>query len=106
MLKLSINRSPFGEHSYFAEKTIAGSLLVSRVGRPSDFRYLEIRFVTNPDGQRSSLFSSAIVPEQFEEVARMMMEADPQAAVRAFGAVLQTAEVKRLDGNASESVAA
>ncbi len=104
MLKLSITQSPLKEHSYFAEKTLAGSLQVVRV--PGDFRFLALSFVTNPDGERSSQFSTGIDPKQFEELARMMMDADPQAAVRAFGTALQTAEVQRRESNTTQVVAA
>jgi hypothetical protein len=105
MLKLSINQSPVSDHSYFAEKTLSGSLFVD--GISDDLRYLALRFATNPDGRRSSLFSTAILPKHFEEVARMMLEADPQAAIRAFGTVLQTAEVQRREREGStEGVAA
>ena len=73
---------------------------------PNDFRYLELRFATNLNGQRSSLFSTGISPQHFEEVARMMMEADPQAAIRAFGAAMQTAEIQRREVNTTASIAA
>jgi len=104
MLKLSINQSPLSDHSYFAEKTLAGSLHV--VSMPNDFRFLELRFATNPDGRRSTLFSTGISAKHFEEVARMMIEADPEAAIRAFGTAMQAAQIQRREPNSSESAAA
>lgn len=103
MLKLSIKQSPLSDHSYFAERELVGALQSVQTGT---FRFLELRFATNPNGQRSSLFSSGIGPADFEELARMMMQADPQAAVRAFGAALQTAEVQRREERVDGSEAA
>jgi hypothetical protein len=91
MPRLPINRSPSSEHCLLAEKTLTGSLHV--VKTPTDFRFIELSFETNPHGQRSSQFSAAISPSQFEDVARMMMEADAQAAIRAFGVVMQSAAI-------------
>src|SRR5262249_53969675 len=53
-----------------------------------------ISFVTNPDGQRSSTFEAYIEADKFEELAQMMVDADPQKAIRAFGAVLQGVNVE------------
>jgi hypothetical protein len=47
-----------------------------------------------------------LAPEQFEELARLMVEADPQAAIRAFGAAMQDVEIQKREAVSSEAVAA
>jgi hypothetical protein len=43
--------------------------------------------------QRSERFMIAIESEAFTEIARAMMKADPQEAIRAFGKALQDVEI-------------
>jgi hypothetical protein len=92
MLKLRVRRQPLSDHSYKAEASFDASLSVEHAGFcDNDQRWLELRFATNA----VSLFDSAIYPNDFAELARMMVEVDPEAAIHAFGAALQTAEVER-----------
>lgn len=93
-MKLSVRRQPLSDHSYFAEKTYEATVFVDRLMDDSQ-RWLSLNFATNPDGERVSVFDIAISPMHFVELARMMVEADPGAAINAFGAALQTAEVER-----------
>ena len=102
-MKLEFTRSPYEEHSYFAEKSYDGHM---RLWRSRDFSHLEIGFSTNPNGQRRSTFSAPIGPKRFEELARLMVEADPQAAIRAFGAAMKDAEIQKGEADKSRVVAA
>jgi hypothetical protein len=92
MLKLTVRRQPLSEHSYFAEKTFEATLRVEHV---NDHRWIDLSFATNTDGQKISLFDLAISPKHFADVARMMAEAEPAAAIQAFGAAMQSADVER-----------
>jgi hypothetical protein len=86
MLKLSVRRQPLSDHSYFAERSFEATLSVRRLGDPPDDQtWLELGFVTNPNGKKVSLFQCGINPWHFAKVARMMVEADPTAAIHAFG---------------------
>ncbi len=57
-------------------------------------RCVLIKFTTNPDGQRGNAFRVTIGREEFRELAAVMMSADPTAAIRAFGAAMQEAEIQ------------
>ena len=92
MLKLPVRRQPLSEHSDPAEKSYEATLIVDHI---EDQQWLNLSFATNPDGQNVSLFNLAVHPRHFAEVTRMMVEADPAAAIHAFGAAMQTAEVER-----------
>lgn len=94
---LSVRRQPSCDHSYFAVKSFDATLLVGRLGVSNDDqRWLELGFSTKADGKKNvSLFNTAIYPRHFVELARMMVEADTEAAIHAFGAAMQTAEVER-----------
>jgi hypothetical protein len=72
-MQLRFKRSRYEDHSYFAEKSYDGHIRICCVS-------------TNPDGVRRSTFGAGIGPNQFEELARLMVEVDPRAAIRAFGA--------------------
>ncbi len=100
-MQLKFTREPYRDHSYSAEVSFDGQL---RVWREPSYGYLEIGFST--DGQRRNTFSAPIDPKQFEELARLMVEADPQAAIRAFGAAMQDVEIQKRETDASEVVAA
>jgi hypothetical protein len=54
-------------------------------GRQSN--YLALRFNTGGK-ERGSLFHTSIAPSSFTELAKLMMQADPSAAITAFGAVM------------------
>jgi hypothetical protein len=48
-----------------------------------------IKFDTNPDGQKGSIFRITIGPYEFNDLAQYMMSADLMAAIKAFGLALQ-----------------
>jgi len=105
MLKLDVRRGPLSDHSYFAEREIPATLSVVK-GSDDDERWLRLRFVTNPDGKARSEFRSAIYPMHFVDVAQMMMEANPEAAIRAFGRAMENAQVqRRTDQSGSDEAA-
>jgi hypothetical protein len=52
-------------------------------------RVVIIGFRTNPKGEKPSDFDVSILSENFGMLARTMMHADPEAAIKAFGAALQ-----------------
>jgi hypothetical protein len=104
MLKLSVRREPLSDHSYFAEKSYEASLTVVRMD--DDNGCLGLRFATNPNGRKVNLFGMSIPARHFAELARMMVEADPAAAIHAFGAAMQTADVERRRPAASNEEAA
>src|SRR5437762_8362370 len=93
-MQLDFTRTPESSDSYFAEKTFRGGLQAVRWD--GDYWGIQINFSTNPTGRNHSNFRAVINPKQFEELARIMMEADPRAAIRAFGAAMQGAEVARI----------
>jgi hypothetical protein len=98
-MDLDFVRSPYsGQGPRSAKKFFEGGLNAARWH--SDFCCIEVGFSEGPNG--SSLHTT-IVPDQFEHVARIMMTADPQAAIRAFGAAMQEAEITRAQ---DESVSA
>jgi hypothetical protein len=103
MLKFNIRRSPLSDHSYFAEKTFEASLFVGHMKEDSP-RWLELRFAAGTD-ERTSIFEGAIGARDFSSVATMMMEADPEAAIRAFGKAMEFARVQRRDEIASDEAA-
>jgi len=54
-------------------------------------RNVLIKFTTNPDGQKGSVYRVTIGQDEFKELASIMMSADPTAAIRAFGTAMQEA---------------
>ena len=52
---------------------------------------------SNPLHQKSERFLIAIEPAAFTEVAHAMVKADPQAAIRAFGAAMQTVDITEIE---------
>jgi hypothetical protein len=48
---------------------------------------------------RTSEFYAHISPREFSALARMMMEADPPAAIIAFGEALQTVQIQRREAD-------
>src|SRR3954467_798610 len=64
---------------------------------PKDRRgdgFIEFGFETNPKGKPSSSFCGSFCGEQFEELALLMVRADPQAAIRAFGTAMMEIKVE------------
>jgi hypothetical protein len=58
-------------------------------GRPG---WIRISFATNPDGGRHQNYEVRVRPDDFEIVAKEMLRADPEKAIRAFGAAMQDFE--------------
>ena len=87
-MPISIHRRPDSGGSHFKEKTFEGRLVAVTKTRPGR-EYIELRFSTNPEGANKSHFSSGIGPEQFSELAQLMMAVDPASAIKAFGAAMQ-----------------
>ena len=56
--------------------------------------WIRISFATNPDGRIQQRYQVVISPKDFEDVAREMLRADPEKAIRAFGAAMQDFEVR------------
>ena len=79
------------DSSWVTKKEYKGYLRVERItlDYPDHYGYLVILFGTNPDGQRGNTYDVRVFPREFAEVARAMMEADPTAAIKAFGAAMQ-----------------
>jgi hypothetical protein len=71
----------------------------ARVARNRDprGRWLVIGFDTNPGGGKRQSYSVVAMPDDFEELAIAMLKADPEAAIRAFGAALQGFELSSAD---------
>jgi hypothetical protein len=65
---------------------------VMEEGRPG---WIRISFATNPGGLRQQCYQLAIVPNDFEMVAHEMLRADPEKAIKAFGAAMQDFEVSK-----------
>jgi hypothetical protein len=57
-------------------------------------------------GRGGSDFTGHILPEQFRDLARIMVQVDPQAAIRAFGAAMQHISVQERPDARSESQSA
>jgi hypothetical protein len=54
----------------------------------------------------SSRFHTAIHPRHFAEVAQMMVEADPEAAIRAFGKAMENVHIEKRKDQAGSHEAA
>jgi hypothetical protein len=87
-IPLTFNRNPL---NYSAEKSMDGQIFT----RPGD-GYIGIQFSTNAE-LKPSHFSAGVGPGKFEALARLMVEVDPQAAIRAFGAAMNDITVQKLD---------
>ena len=92
-LELEVTRSPNGEHHYSSEETFNALLRVQKIA--DQFECLRFSFVTNPGGQKQTNFDSYINPRNFTQLAAMMVEADPEFAVKAFGQALQLVSVAK-----------
>lgn len=63
-----------------------------KAGLCADTGWIRISFATNPGGLRQQCYQVAILPSDFEAVAREMLRADPEKAIKAFGAAMQNFE--------------
>jgi hypothetical protein len=98
-MRVSFRREPKSEHSYFAEKNFDGYVASAKI--TENHKCLKIGFATNPGGQ-GSLFSAYIMSTDFGDLAKEMLRADPESAIRAFGAALQEYGVeKSVDADAA-----
>lgn len=61
-------------------------------GRPG---WVRISFATNPDGLRQQRYQLSVRPNDFEAFAREMLKADPERAIKAFGAAMQDFEISK-----------
>jgi hypothetical protein len=84
---LSVRRSGYQNDSYWTRKQYKAGIGADffEEGKPG---YVRIAFATNPEGLRKQSYSVAILPDNFETVAREMVKADPEKAIRAFGAAM------------------
>ncbi|MGY0574308.1 hypothetical protein ACTGJ9_027220 [Bradyrhizobium sp. RDM12] len=104
MLKMSVLRRPLSDHPYSSRKSFEGALSVDHNGPPNDEqRWLRFGFCDEPNGH---LYAAAIYLRDFEKLARLMVEADPVAAIHAFGAALQAAPIERQQAMLGDDVAA
>jgi hypothetical protein len=98
-MRVQFRREPKSDHNYFVERTF--DAYIGPVRFPDDSRALRIAFATNPGGQ-GSLFNGYIMSRDFGDLAKEMLEADPESAIRAFGAALQEFGVeKSIDADAA-----
>ncbi len=97
VMPLKFTREPYRDHSNSAEVSFDGRMYAMSVDG-----YVGIQFSTKPDGLRRSHFRAAIGAAKFEELARLMVEADPQAV----GAAMKDVEIQKRETDASEVVAA
>ncbi|MEA2891453.1 MAG: hypothetical protein QOI05_2246 [Bradyrhizobium sp.] len=88
---LTVRRSGYRDDSYWTRKEYKAGIGADFLeeGKPGRVR---IAFATNPEGLRKQSYSVTIRPDDFETVAREMMKADPEKAIRAFGAAMQDFE--------------
>lgn len=105
-LKLSVKREPVREHSFSAVRIFEATLSTDHNGPPYDNQWLRLSFVMELTGLKASRFDTAIYPRHFAQVAQMMVDADPVAAIRAFGAAMQTAGIERDQTPVDDDVAA
>jgi hypothetical protein len=102
-MEIEFVRSPESSTEHRDERRFKGRLYV--MSWTQEQWGLEIAFSTNPmgddpKGHDHSRFRAAIGPRQFEKLARIMREADPQAAIRAFGAAMRDVEIARAPSEA------
>ncbi|HZT27143.1 MAG TPA: hypothetical protein VFA57_15700 [Pseudolabrys sp.] len=97
-MKLTITRTGAKTSSAFAPyQELAGSLSAQRSEWADPHSgFLHLRFETNPDGFRRSEFTANVSHSRFEEIAKLMVEANPVAAIKAFASALQTANVQEI----------
>jgi len=89
---LKAYRHPYQSHDDLLDREeYDAHLVVLRYVR--DYRLMEIKFATNPNGLNRSRFTVPIPSSEFGELAKKMIEADPQAAIKAFGAAIHDAKI-------------
>lgn len=89
-MRVSFSRSPKSENSPYAVADFDGHLCPVKLSK--EIRGLQIDFEDNPGG-KGSYFNAYILSGDFGQLAREMLKADPQAAVRAFGTALQEVDI-------------
>lgn len=80
--------------TYRTRKHYKAGLKADQIGEGPG--WITINFATNPGGQRQQCYQLAIMPNDFETVAREMLKADPEKAIRAFGAAMKDFEASKL----------
>jgi hypothetical protein len=92
MMEIEIYRSPGqGAGPYDSPVTFKGYL--DHVSYPKNRHGVRLTFQTGFECNHSD-FEAIIWSECFASLAELMMQIDPDAAIRAFGAALQTAIIK------------
>ena len=88
-MAIRATRSPFQSSNWRAEKSYDVGLIVDTpLGTPPG--YIALGFVDRPRGNR---YSVSIGPKNFKDLARAMMKADAQEAIKAFGAAMQEVDI-------------
>src|SRR5438128_2609606 len=103
MLKFNIHRRPRSDHN--SQTDFQVSLFVGHLDMADPQKWLQIRFATGGE-RNTSIFEGAIYPRDFASVAAMMVNADPEAAIRAFGKAMETAKIQRRDDQSASDEAA
>jgi hypothetical protein len=106
-MRVSITREPTKAASNFApryEYQMGFRSMAPYQNWPS---YIQFGFSTERPGvSNTSNFTGYIMPNQFAELAQLMFDTDSQAAIRAFGQVMQGANIAHAVPKNSESIAA
>jgi hypothetical protein len=86
---LTVRRSGYQSDSFWGGKEYKAGIVAdfNDNGHPG---WLRIAFATNPEGIRKQAYEVTIRSSDFETVAREMLRADPEKAIKAFGAAMQT----------------
>jgi hypothetical protein len=95
ILKLKVTRSPEKDHSIHAEEQFPASL--TTWGDDSQ-GWLYLSFSTGSD-KKASFFEITVPPRHFAALAQMMVDADPQAALQAFGKAMANVQVVEWKGD-------
>ncbi len=85
-MRLSFQRGPKSDQHPRDVVDFDGYLAPAELGK--DVRALDIGFQDNPGG-KGSAFKAYILSDQFGDLAKEMLKADPRAAIKAFGMALQ-----------------
>lgn len=92
ILRLTAQRQPDSDHQLSQRSSFDASMAVDH--NDGYQRWLELRFAV-PEARGHSRFHVPFYPTDFAALARIMIEADPAAAVHAFGGAMQLAEIER-----------
>jgi hypothetical protein len=95
MVKMSWVRTPRSGGSFFQHAWFNGTLNYCTDG------WLSLEFVTSG----GSRFNGSIRQDQFAELAKEMVLANPEAAIKAFGAAMQTVEIPTPESESVRKVA-